>query len=197
MTSASALWRAMALRISARSFSLSQGFWTKFSAPGADGVDDVVDGAEGGDHDNRQLRVHGGDAREEIDAGFAGQGEVEEEQVELVAREDVEALFAVDGEGDVEAFEGEKDFEGLADGGLVIDDEEAGGGAGGLGGRGSWGERFWHQGWVLGECCAERRTRTRETRRTKGTRAWTVWNLCLSLIMNVMRHLPGLLREPG
>ena len=102
---------------------------------GADGVDDVVDGAEGGDHDDRELRVHLGDAGEEIDAGLAGEGEVEQEEVEVMAGEDVEALCAVGGECDVEAFEHEEGLEGVADAGLVVDDEDArvGGGARGWG----------------------------------------------------------------
>ncbi len=101
---------------------------------GADGVDDVVDGAEGGDHDDRQLGVHGGDAGEEIDAGLAGEGEVEEEEIEVVAGEDVEALGAVGGHGDVEAFEDEEGFEGLADAGLIVNDEDACGDGGRWGG---------------------------------------------------------------
>ena len=68
----------------------------------------------------------GDDAGEEVDAGLAGEGEVQEEEIEGVAGEGFQAAGAVGGEGDVEAFEGEEGFEGLADAGLVVDDEEAG-----------------------------------------------------------------------
>ncbi len=70
---------------------------------GADRVDDVADGAEGGDHDDGQLGVHADDAGQEVDAALAGQGEVEQEQVEFCAGEDVEAAGAIGRQGDVES----------------------------------------------------------------------------------------------
>ncbi len=100
---------------------------------GADGVDYVADGAEGGDHDDGKVWVVAGDTGEEVDAGLTREGEVEEEEVERVVGEGVEAAGAVGGEGYVEAFEGQEGFEGLADGRFVVDDEEAGGG-----GEGGW-----------------------------------------------------------
>ena len=54
---------------------------------GADGVDHVADGAEGGDHDDGQVGLHLEDARQEIDAALAGQGEVEEEEIVFVVCE--------------------------------------------------------------------------------------------------------------
>ena len=54
---------------------------------GADGVDDVADGAVGGDHDDGQVGLQLEDARQQIDAAFAGQREVEQQQVVVVARE--------------------------------------------------------------------------------------------------------------
>ena len=93
--------------------------------PCADGVDDVANGAVGGDHDDRKLRVHLGDAGEEVDAGFAGERQVEEEKVVLVASEGIEAGGSVDGHRDVKAFEGEESIERLADGGFVVDDEDS------------------------------------------------------------------------
>ncbi len=99
----------------------------------ADGVDDVVDRAEGGDHDDGQVGVKLGDARQEVDAALAGESEVEQQKVVLGAREGFEAGGAVDGEGDVEAFEREQGFERLADARLVVDDEQVGYGGGGYG----------------------------------------------------------------
>ena len=114
---------------------------------GADGVDDVAYGAVGRDHDDGELRVHLDDAGEEVDAGLAGEGEVEEEEVVLIAGEGFEAGGAVDREGDGEAFEGEKGVEGLADGGFVVDDEDAGeGGVGG--GAGLRGGLLGFQAWI-------------------------------------------------
>ncbi len=72
---------------------------------GADGVDHVADRAVGGDHDDRQIGDEALDARQEVDAAFAGQGEIEQQQVVGVAREQIEAGAAVGGHLDVEAFE--------------------------------------------------------------------------------------------
>ena len=104
-----------------------------FSA-GADRVHHVAYCPEGGDHDDRQVGMETGDAGKQVDAGLAGEGEVEQKEVELVAGEQVEAFGSVGGEGDVEAFEGEQGVERLADGGLVVDDEQAWKGCGGGGG---------------------------------------------------------------
>ncbi len=49
---------------------------------GADGFDDVVDGAVGGDHDDRQLGLALLELRQQLEAALAGQGEVEQHQVE-------------------------------------------------------------------------------------------------------------------
>ena len=54
-----------------------------FSA-GADGFDDVVHGAVGGDHDDRQLGLALLDLRQQLEAALAGQGEVEQDQIEVV-----------------------------------------------------------------------------------------------------------------
>ena len=57
----------------------------------ADGFDDVADGAVGGDHDDGKLRTEFDDAGKEIKAAFAGEGEVEQEEIELFAGEQIEA----------------------------------------------------------------------------------------------------------
>ncbi len=102
------------------------GFLDEVFGAGSDRVDDVADGAEGGDHDDGQVGVHADDAGQKVDAAFPREGEVEQEQVEIRVGEDVEAAGAVGRKGDIEAFEGEESFEGLTDGGLVVDDEESG-----------------------------------------------------------------------
>ena len=64
------------------------------------------------------------DAGQEIDAAFAGQREVEEQEVVGVAGEEIETGVAVGGEIDAEALEHEEGFEGLADTGFVVDYED-------------------------------------------------------------------------
>ena len=113
-----------------------------FSAS-SDRVHHVADRAEGGDHDDGQVGVHGRDTRQQVDAGLAGQREVEQQQVKLVVRQDVEAFGAILCERDGEALEREEGVEGLADAGLVIDDEQARGSGGGKRWR-RCGERCWH-----------------------------------------------------
>ncbi len=97
-----------------------------FSA-GADGFDDVVDGAVGGDHDDGQLGLALLDLRQQLEAALAGQGEVEEHEVEVVLVKHAQSLFAVGGHVDRIAFQREQHFKRLADGGLVVDDQDAGG----------------------------------------------------------------------
>ena len=43
----------------------------------ADGIDDVADGAEGGDHDDGKIGLCFDDARQEIDATFTWECQVE------------------------------------------------------------------------------------------------------------------------
>jgi hypothetical protein len=106
-------------------FFVVPGLLDEVGGSGADGVDDVVDRAVGGDHDDGQVGDEGLDAGQEIDAAFAGEGEVEEQEVVGVAGEEVEAGVAVGGEVDAEALEHEEGFEGFADAGFVVDDEDA------------------------------------------------------------------------
>ncbi len=102
---------------------------------GADGFDDVVDGAVGGDHDDRQLGLALLDLRQQLEAALAGQGEVEQHEIEVLAFEHAQALFAVAGHVDGVAFEREQHFERLADAGFVVDDQDAGGGGVAVGWR--------------------------------------------------------------
>ncbi len=64
---------------------------------GADGFDDVVHGAVGGDHDDRQLRLAFLDLGQQLQAALAGQGQVEQHQVEVFLLQNAQALFAVGG----------------------------------------------------------------------------------------------------
>ncbi len=82
---------------------------------GADGVDDVAHGAVGGDHDDGKVGLHLDDARQQIDAALAGKSEIEQQQIVLVARQQLHAGGTVDGHADGEAFEREQGFERLAD----------------------------------------------------------------------------------
>ncbi len=86
----------MAERMSASSFSLSQGFWTKFCAPDADGVDDVVHLAVGGDHDYRQRRVALADQRQNFQSVLARQSEVQQDKVIESLLDALQSVFAID-----------------------------------------------------------------------------------------------------
>ena len=93
---------------------------------GADRVHDIVHGAVGGNHDDRQIGMALLDLREQFEAALAGQSQVQQQQVEAVLIENLQPLFAVGGQGDGIALQGEQHFERLADGGLVVDDQNAG-----------------------------------------------------------------------
>ena len=51
---------------------------------GADGFDDIVDGAVGGDHDDRRLGLALLDLGQEFEAALAGQSEIEQDEVEVL-----------------------------------------------------------------------------------------------------------------
>jgi hypothetical protein len=84
---------------------------------GADGVDHVRDGAEGGDHDDRQVgcisRMRGSRSMP-LSPGSARSSS---SRSNSVVRELIEPARAVGRQGDVEAFHGEQGVERLADGG--------------------------------------------------------------------------------
>ncbi len=56
---------------------------------GADGFDDVVHGAVGGDHDDRQLGLALLDLGQQLKSALAGQGQVEQHQVEVLLVENL------------------------------------------------------------------------------------------------------------
>ena len=91
----------------------------------ADGVDDVIDGAEGGDHDDGQSEFALAEGGENFDSVAAGQGEVEQDEVEGLLGDAFEAEFAVLDAVDRVAFHGQKGLERFADRGFVVDDENA------------------------------------------------------------------------
>ena len=73
------------------------GLLDKVFSAGADGLDHVVDGAVGGDHDDRQFGLALLDLRQQFEAALAGQRQVEQHQIEVFELEDAQALFAVAG----------------------------------------------------------------------------------------------------
>jgi hypothetical protein len=91
----------------------------------ADRIDDVAHGAEGSDHDDGKLRVLRRYPRQQIDAAFTRQRQVEQEQVEVRARKRIETAWTIDGKRDIETFKRQQDFQRLANAGFVIDDEQA------------------------------------------------------------------------
>jgi hypothetical protein len=101
------------------------GFLDEVLGARADGVDDVIDGAEGGDHDDGQGELALTEGAKDFDAVAAGKGEVEEDEVERLLGDALKAEFAILDAFDVVAFEGQKGLERFADRGFVVDDEYA------------------------------------------------------------------------
>ena len=66
------------------------------------------------------------DLREQFEAALTRQSQVQQQQVKAVLIENSQPLFAVGGHGDRIALQGEQHFERLADGGFVVDDQDAG-----------------------------------------------------------------------
>ena len=96
---------------------------------GADGLDHVVDGAVGGDHDDRRLRLALVDLRQQLKAALAGQRKIEQHQVEVLQFQNAQPLLAVGGHLYRVALEREQHLERLADARFVVDDQDAGAGA--------------------------------------------------------------------
>src|ERR1051326_1179711 len=89
-------------------------------------LDRAVDGGEGGDDDDRQVRVGDADGAQRVDAADAGEHDVEDDEVDVgvgVAVENAQRLFAGRGEDDVEAFAPEHGLEHVAEDFFVVDDE--------------------------------------------------------------------------
>ncbi len=106
------------------------GLLDKVFRAGADGFNDVVHGAVGGDHDDRQLGLALFDLRQKFESALAGQGQVEEHKIEVFELENAQALLAVVGHSDGIALEREQHFKRLADAGLIVNDQNARGDAG-------------------------------------------------------------------
>src|SRR6185437_1382852 len=92
---------------------------------GADGIDYVGYRAEGRDHDDGQRRLHLQDLRQQFQAALAGEGEIEEQQIEFAVGQLIDARGAVHSGGHLEAFEGEQFLQRFANGRLVVDDQDA------------------------------------------------------------------------
>src|SRR6202011_14497 len=65
------------------------------------------------------------DARQQVDTALAGKSEVQEQQVVLVARQEVHARGTVEGGADGETLQGQQGVERFADRIFVVDDEDA------------------------------------------------------------------------
>ena len=72
----------------------------------ADGFNDVVDGAVGSDHDDRELGLALLDLRQQFKAALAGQGEVEQDKIVVIGLDHAQAFFAVGGHGGGVALKG-------------------------------------------------------------------------------------------
>ena len=106
---------------------------------GIDGGDGGFDGGDAGDQEEEGIGCDFLGELEEIDAGFAGHADVGNDDVEDLGFEFALGFGNVVGDFDAIAFLAESDFEELADGALVVNDEDVGfailmfrGGFGGL-----------------------------------------------------------------
>ncbi len=94
-----------------------------FSA-GANGLDDVVDGAVGGDHDDGQIGLALLELRQQLEAALAGQREVEQDEIEVRLVEHAQAFFAVGRGLHGVVLEREQHFKRFANAGLVVDHQD-------------------------------------------------------------------------
>ena len=101
------------------------GLLDKVLGAGADRIDDVVDGAVGGNHDDRQFGMALFDDGQQLQAALSGQRQIEQQQVEALLLQRAQSLFAIDGHGDRVAFQREQHLQRLADGRLVVNDQDA------------------------------------------------------------------------
>ncbi len=90
----------------------------------ANSLDDVVNGAVGGDHDDRQLGLAFLELRQQLDAALAGQRQIEKHEIEAFAIEELQSLLAVAGGLHNIVLETEKHLQRLTDAGLVVDHED-------------------------------------------------------------------------
>ncbi len=73
-----------------------------------------------------RARLHLDDSRQQIDAALTRQCEIEQQQIVLVARQQIETGVAVGCHHDAEAFKRQQRLERLSDSSLVVDDQYAG-----------------------------------------------------------------------
>jgi hypothetical protein len=83
-----------------------------------------IDGAEGGDQDDGELRIARANFAQQFDAVAAGQAYVKKQKIERAILEFLKACFAIFGERNVEAFRSQEGFEAFADFDLVVNDED-------------------------------------------------------------------------
>ena len=128
-----------------------EGFDEVFVGAEFDAAGGAFDFVEGGDHDDGDARQgrHGADVAKDIDAGHAGHHDVEENEFDglgltAAGLEDGEGLGAAFSAESVVAVVAELADQHVAVGGVVVDDEDAGGRQSGMGlgsGRGERGGR--------------------------------------------------------
>ena len=102
---------------------------------GADGLDHVVHGAVGRDHDDGQIGLALLELRQQLDAALAGQRQIEEHEIEALAIEELQSLLAVAGSFDDIVFKTEQHLQRLANAGLVVDHQDGGRGSIAVAGR--------------------------------------------------------------
>src|SRR5579875_400146 len=114
-----------------KQFLVVPGLLDEVGSAGLDGVDDIADGAVGRNHDDRKVGDEALDAGEQINASFAGESEIEQQEVVGAACELVESASTVGRGFYLETFQGEEGFKRITDASFIVDDEDAVGRVGG------------------------------------------------------------------
>ena len=117
--------RSSALRIVTSTRSLASGFSMKSNAPSFVASTAVVTVAVTRDHDDRQRLVDGAQALQRLEAVHAGHLDVEEHEIGRLALGEREPVLARCGSEELVAFVFEDHPQRIADGGLVVDDQDA------------------------------------------------------------------------
>ena len=93
------------------------------AAPALHGADGVFHGAVGGDHDDRQLRIVRANLRQNVHAIASRQGKIEQDQVERVFADALQAFLAAGSGLHHEAFHLQQRLQGFANLSFVVNDE--------------------------------------------------------------------------
>ena len=106
-------------------FLVVPGFLDEVLRPAANRIDDVIHGAECGDHDDRQLRLALPYRAQNLNAVAPRQRQIQQHQIEGLLGDALETQLAVLHALDRIAFQRQKGLERLADRCLVVDDQNA------------------------------------------------------------------------